>query len=259
MRPAPYLWKKGRRPLPEQTPLRVATFNIHHGRGPDDRLDLGRVADVIRAGGAVVAGLQEVDRHWSPRSAFADQAAWLAADLGMNVVFCANLDLDPPAPGIPRRQYGTAVLSRFPIRDSGNTFLPGSPVGERRGLLRATIVVHGVPVQVCTTHLQDDDPAGRLRQARAVRALVTGRPGPVILTGDFNALPDAPEIRVLTRSLRDAWPGPGPGPTFPAAGSRIDYVFTSPDIEVMSAAVVPCDASDHLPVFVDLLLPEAGG
>ncbi|WP_431898964.1 endonuclease/exonuclease/phosphatase family protein [Nonomuraea sp. bgisy101] len=244
--------------MPEQPPLRVATFNIHHGRGPDDRLDLRRVADVIRAGRAGIAGLQEVDRHCSRRSEFVDQAAWVAAELGMDVVFGANLDLGPPAPGGRRRQYGTAILSRFPIRDSGNTFLPRFPGSEQRGLLRATIVVHGVPVQVCNTHLQDDDAAERLEQARAVRALITERPGPVILTGDFNALPGAPEIRVLTRSLRDAWaqPGAGPGHTFPATGSRIDYVFTSPDVEVRSATVVPCDASDHLPVFVDMLLPE---
>ncbi|MGV9770462.1 endonuclease/exonuclease/phosphatase family protein [Streptosporangium sp. NPDC003464] len=238
--------------------LRVATFNIHHGRGPDGRLDLRRVADVIRGGQADVAGLQEVDRHYSERSEFVDQATWLAAELGMDVAYGANLDLDPPAPGDPRRQYGTAILSRFPIRDSGNTSLPGFPGSEQRGLLRATIVVHGVPVRICTTHLQDDDAAERLEQARAVQALIAGRQGPVILTGDFNALPGTPEIRVLAPSLRDSWSqaGAGAGHTYPATGSRIDYVFASPEVEVRSATVVAGDASDHLPVFVDVLLPE---
>ncbi|NUR82746.1 MAG: metal-dependent hydrolase, partial [Nonomuraea sp.] len=118
--------------------LRVVTFNIHHGRGPDGRLDLRRVADVLHTSGADVAALQEVDRHYAARSDFADQAAWLATALGMRLAHGANLDLDPSAPGRPRRRYGTAVLSRFPIRDSGNTLLPRFPGSEQRGLLHAT-------------------------------------------------------------------------------------------------------------------------
>ncbi|MEV0588093.1 endonuclease/exonuclease/phosphatase family protein [Nonomuraea sp. NPDC050310] len=237
--------------------MRVLTFNIHHGRGPDGRLDLRRVAEVIRAGEADVACLQEVDRHLSPRSDFADQAGWLAADLGMDLAYGANVDFDPPAPGRPRGRYGTAILSRLPLRDNGNTFLPGAPGNERRGLLSVTVVADGRPVEVFTTHLQDTDAAERLDQARAVAALVAGRPGPVVLTGDFNAQPGTPEIRALTGFLRDAWQqaGAGAGITYPATGWRIDYVFTSPDVGVSSVTVPPSDASDHLPLLADLRLP----
>ena len=96
--------------------LTVASFNIHHGAGTDDRLDLERVAAEIKRTGAAVVGLQEVDRFWSERSAFVDQAQWLADRLGMHVVYGANLDLDPPALDRPRRQYGTAILSVAPDR-----------------------------------------------------------------------------------------------------------------------------------------------
>ena len=100
------------------------TFNIHHGVGTDRRLDLSRTANVIRAAVADVVGLQEVDRHFGARSDFVDQATWLAEDLGMDVVFGANLDLDPLVAGQPRRQYGTAILSAHPILDWENTHLP---------------------------------------------------------------------------------------------------------------------------------------
>ncbi|WP_350278838.1 hypothetical protein [Kribbella sp. HUAS MG21] len=45
----------------------------------------------------------------------------------MNYVFAANLDWDPPEPGKPRRQYGTLVLSKYPIVDSRNTLAAAPP------------------------------------------------------------------------------------------------------------------------------------
>jgi hypothetical protein len=57
----------------------VASYNIHHGVGEDDQLDLDRIAEQIRTSGADIIGLQEVDRHWSSRSDFVDQEIiWLA-------------------------------------------------------------------------------------------------------------------------------------------------------------------------------------
>jgi endonuclease/exonuclease/phosphatase family metal-dependent hydrolase len=88
------------------------------------------------------------------------------------------------------------------------------------------------------------------------------REEPVVLTGDLNARPDAPEIRALSDTLTDTWPraGAGEGYTYPVAGpnARIDYVFTSADVRVESADVVTSDASDHLPLFVDLLVGRRG-
>jgi endonuclease/exonuclease/phosphatase family metal-dependent hydrolase len=238
------------------------TFNIHHGVGTDGRLSLDRVAQVIRSAGAEVVGIQEVDRHYGARSAFVDQATWLADDLGMHVVFGANLDLDPLVAGRPRRQYGNAILSEGPILDWENTHLPRFDDHEQRGLLRARILVSGTPVQVYDTHLQHDDAAERLAQARAIVPLVADPDDPVVLLGDLNATPKAPEIRTLTGTLVDGWAavGVGAGYTFPSGHPRrrIDYVMVSPDV-VVGSIVVPRTgaASDHLPVVADLSLPVA--
>ena len=61
-------------PVVEDTPvLRVATYNIRHGRGLDGRIDLERVAAAIEALGADVVLLQEVDQG-TRRAAGVDQA-----------------------------------------------------------------------------------------------------------------------------------------------------------------------------------------
>ena len=241
----------------QQTPT-VLTYNIHHGAGADDDLSLDRVARVVKDSGADVIGLQEVDRNYDARSDFVDQAAWLAKRLGMHVVYGANLSLDPPRSGAPRRQYGTAILSRFPVVEAHNTRLPRPRDGEQRGLLEADINVEGTSVRVLTTHLEHTSQTERLAQAEAINGVIEDSSRPTVLVGDLNATPGTREVGVLTRHLGDAWraAGEGAGYTFDARSphKRIDYVLTSSGITARQAEVIDSDASDHLPVSVDITL-----
>jgi endonuclease/exonuclease/phosphatase family metal-dependent hydrolase len=240
-------------------PLRVATYNIHHGVGVDGLLDLERIAREVEETGAEVIGLQEVDRHWSERSDFVDQATWLADRLGLHMVYAANLDLDPLTPGAERRQYGTAILSRHRILSSTNTLLPRPEGGEQRGLLEAVIRVRGFDVRVFNTHLQHNSQVERLAQIARIREIVATANQSVVLLGDFNARPESPEISAITEDLVDAWvtAGVGPGYTIDAETphARIDYVLTSEGIVARTAAVLSTNGSDHLPVVADLALP----
>ena len=241
--------------------VRVMSFNLHHGVGSDGRLDLERAAALVEACAPDLVALQEVDRRLGARSDFVDQPAWLAERLGMEVAFGANIDLGPTERGTHRRQYGTAQLSGHPNRWWRNIPLPLPLGGERRGLLEALVVVHDRPLRVLATHLQHDSAAGRAAQALAVEAVAAASAEPVVLLGDLNAAPHAPELATLATVLVDAWAvaGDGRGASYPTHRPRlrIDYVMTSPDLVVEAAAVVPSDASDHLPVVVDLAFPSA--
>ena len=246
-------------PAAPDRPIRVLSYNIHHGQGVDDRLDLARIAAEIRDSGADIAGLQEVDRHWSERSDFADQAAELARELAMRVVYGANLDLDPLDPGEPRRQYGNAILSDAPIHRWRNTLLPRTGNLEQRGLLEALVTVRRVPVRVFTTHLQHNSQQERIAQIAAVREVIGMAQESVVLVGDLNARPGTPEIDAITEDLVDAWAeaGVGPGYTYSTENphARLDYVLHSNDVMTRTAAVLSTDGSDHLPVIADLSLP----
>ncbi len=241
-------------------PIRVMSYNVQHGQGVDDGLDLNRVAAEIGHSGADIVGLQEVDRHWSERSDFADQAAELARNLDMHVVYGANLDLDPLNPGEPRRQYGNAILSDAPIREWRNTLLPRSGSLEQRGLLEVLVTMRGIPVRVFTTHLQHNSQQERIAQIAAIRAVIGASHESVVLTGDLNARPDTPEIDAITEDLVDAWTaaGVGRGYTYSTENphARLDYVLHSNDVTTCSAAVLRTNGSDHLPVAADLALPR---
>ncbi len=246
-------------PAAPHRPIRVMSYNVQHGQGVDDRLDLNRVAAEIGHSGADIAGLQEVDRHWSERSDFADQAAELARNLDMHVVYGANLDLDPLDPGEPRRQYGNAILSDAPIREWRNTLLPRTGSLEQRGLLEALVAMRGIPVRVFTTHLQHNSQQERIAQIAAIREVIGRSRSSAVLTGDLNARPGTPEIDAITEDLVDAWAeaGVGHGYTFSTENphARLDYVLHSNEVMTRTAAVLSTDGSDHLPVIADLPLP----
>jgi endonuclease/exonuclease/phosphatase family metal-dependent hydrolase len=235
------------------------SLNIQHGTGIDRRLDLARQAKIISASRVDLVGLQEVDRHYGPRSDFVDQAGRLGELLDMRVVYGANVDLDPPAPGRPRRQYGNALLCGGAVLDEENIPLPRTGGHEQRGLLRARVDIRGTTWQAYVTHLQHDDPAERLAQTRAIATQVSGN-GPAVLAGDLNVQPDTPELAPLTEVLVDAWAEAGAGYGYTAPGPipyrRIDYVFHSPGPRARLTTVVRTlaarIASDHLPVVVEL-------
>jgi endonuclease/exonuclease/phosphatase family metal-dependent hydrolase len=67
------------------------TYNMHSGRGTDDRYDLGRVADVIGSYNPDIVALQEVDVG-RLRSGSVDQASELGARLGMDMHFAPAIE-----------------------------------------------------------------------------------------------------------------------------------------------------------------------
>ena len=118
-------------PGPDQppVPVRLVTFNTHHGVGEDARHDLPRLAKVLAAADADVICLQEVDRYFGDRSEDVDQALLLSRALDMQLAWGPAID-DPRPGDAPPRQYGNALLSRLPILISDVHRLP-APTSRR--------------------------------------------------------------------------------------------------------------------------------
>jgi endonuclease/exonuclease/phosphatase family metal-dependent hydrolase len=239
--------------------LSVLTYNMHHAAGVDGAVNLERIAQVISQSGAELVGLQEVDVHFDARSSFEDQAGWLANRLGMQYRFAANLDLDPVNPGDPRRQYGTTILSKYPITSFSNTLLPLYAGSEQRGLAVATIDVGGRTIRFANTHLSKLTSAERVEQAQKIIQLLAGSDLPTLLVGDLNGVPTSPEIKTLTAVYTDTWPqvGFGLGNTNPSLlpTSRIDYTLHTPTLKPKTATNPLTLASDHLPLSTTFDLP----
>ena len=75
--------------------------------------------------------------------------------------------------------------------------------------------------------------------------------------GDFNMRPENPLLNLIREKMKDtAEKFEGERLSFPsdAPVEKIDYIFVSPDVEVLSADIPATVASDHRPHVAELAL-----
>ena len=190
--------------------MRIATFNILHGRSPEDgRVDVDRLAAAVTRLDADVLGLQEVDRD-QPRSLGADLTAVAAEAMGApEHQFVAALHGTPGGtwmaatgeeqPG--SATYGVALLSRYPVISWRVVRLPPlrasvpmwSTLNHRPFLARdeprvAVAAVLDGPFgefTVCNTHLSFIPGWNGMQLRRLMRSLA-GTREPLVVVGDLN-------------------------------------------------------------------------
>jgi len=230
--------------------LRVLSYNIHHGEGMDGRVDLPRLADIMKTSNADLIALQEVDRG-TARARGVDQLTELARLTRMHGVFGKAINYQGG-------DYGVGVLSRWPILLVKNRPLPGSPDRERRTALTVEVETdhRRSRVQFTTTHLDDGrDVIDKVAQASYLAAALSRRDETVgILAGDLNARPDAPAMKILAKHWMDTVIDPPPDPAA-RPRRRIDYVLVRPATAwrtIEARQVEEPVASDHHPVLVVL-------
>ena len=245
--------------------LRIMTYNVHSCIGMDGKLSPERIARVIARHDPDVVALQELDVG-RLRTKGEDQAQAIAKLLDMNHHF-------HPVRMIEDEMYGNAILSRYPMEIIRAAALPrlwSHSYFEPRGALRVEIKYEDLPVQLINTHLSFWAPEQR-KQAEALCGPewlgAKDYDGPLILCGDFNAMPQSSACRSIRQRLEDAqlkidkhkplntWSG-----HFPMG--RIDHIFVSSGIEILKVEVPSTRleklASDHLPLITEIRISSAG-
>jgi endonuclease/exonuclease/phosphatase family metal-dependent hydrolase len=221
-------------PAPAKT-LKIATFNIHSGRGVTGDRNLARTADVLR--GMDVAGLNEV--RGPSVLGTADQAAELGARLGVAAVFGPS----------ERRWYvasfGNGLLSRFPILSWRSRPLEAGRLGSYRAVLLAEVAAGAAKLRVLIAHPERGDL--RHDQLREIKTIFAAVGAPAVLLGDLNANPDHPALKQI-QAL--------PGATH-VLSRGIDHIYAK-GLTVRSAGMTATSASDHPLVWAEVAVPGAG-
>lgn len=240
-------------------PLKVMSYNIRCGVDMSGRLNLKAIGELIRKESPDIAGIQEVDRYFAERSEFQDQAKWLSDYLGYDYAYAVNVDMDPLRPNEPRRQYGTAVLSKHPIERSQNYYM--SSFGrEQRGIMEARIRIGGTTIAYYNTHFGLSDQE-RIQQSAEALAQLDRTAEVQIVTGDFNSYPYSEEIKKWhDAGMKDAFAGAAEAEanTFPSDKpyKRIDYIFYDGEIRLEDRTVIDSQASDHRPIVAQFVIAK---
>ncbi|OLO28196.1 hypothetical protein BTR23_18115 [Alkalihalophilus pseudofirmus] len=231
--------------------LKLLSFNIRHGLGTDRRVDLHRIAKIIKQSDADIIGLNEVDKSFSKRSHFIDQTSWLAEQLQMESIFAPAISIRSRK--VEQREYGNALFSRYPIKDTKKHIVRLRPfLCEPRSIIESTIQINQTLVKALVTHFSLH-PLLRRKQLNKVLELSTSEL-PTLLMGDFNCRPYSRDYNKLVSSFnntcdkriqKELGTYPSRKPKF-----QLDYIFVNDQFDVIYSDVITTykEASDHLPI-----------
>lgn len=193
-----------------------------------------------------VVALQESDAG-SLRTGFTNQTEYLARQS------CFPYWLDQTNRHLGHfAKHSNGLLSRFRPHSVVRHRLPGLP---GRGALVAELGRSHGSLAIFVLHLALGR-ATRLRQMGYLAELVNEFEH-VIFMGDLNCDPWSPEMQLLTRETRLQAPTRYYG-TYPSwrPRRRIDYILVTPEIHIRRSFVPPWRYSDHLPIAMEVTLPE---
>jgi endonuclease/exonuclease/phosphatase family metal-dependent hydrolase len=208
--------------------------------------NMDAIAEVLR--GFDLVGLQEVDSG-SLRTGFLDMTEYLARRAGYAHWYRqVNRNIGVIA------QNSNGFLSQYEPTRVTNYRLPP---GNGRGAMLIEFGEGTRALRICTLHLALSRRIRR-RQLDFVAELV-GNSEHLVVMGDLNAGCDSHEVRgfIENNGLREP---PCRQPTFPSwrPVKRIDHILVSRAIEIRNARVLDYPLSDHLPIGLELVVPEIG-
>jgi endonuclease/exonuclease/phosphatase family metal-dependent hydrolase len=199
------------------------------------------------AGEHDIVGLQESDPG-SLRSGFTNQTHYLAQRGGFE--YWSHQ---------PNRSVGgfassaNGLLSKLEPVDVADHPLPGRIAG--RGVLVARFGDGDEALTVAIAHLSLGA-TSRRTQIAFIAELLHGQPN-VVLMGDFNCLPDRPEMELLYQRTQ-LQPPASCVPTFPSwrPHKAIDHILYSSPLVLHAMRAMPAALSDHLALSIEIDVPE---
>ena len=160
------------------------------------------------------------------------------------------------------KNFGNAILSRWPIVDSQKLILPHKSLSNRMNRIatRATIRIHGADILVYSVHTESIFTLPRFRKDQYIAVLDNIDPDAslVIVGGDFNSFTEA-DIEEIEKDYKQSGfmrASEGSGYTIVKYGIELtsDHIFAKGFVVEEAGNMAVATASDHLPIWVTLTL-----
>jgi endonuclease/exonuclease/phosphatase family metal-dependent hydrolase len=218
--------------------LTIVSWNIQYGKGVDGRIDLHRIADVVKQDGLPeVLCLQEVSRNDPETANGSDQLSELQKLFPNYEIFYGASQNRSGGKDGGRRQFGNLILTRRSPLQVLHHLLPSPADPKARFMSRQTteivISTDSGALRLMNTHLEFFSEKQQLAQVQRIRDLheeacaqtrESGldfpntpfariqRPENMVICGDFNFVSESASYRLITSAfpehvpdLVDAW------------------------------------------------------
>ncbi len=222
------------------------------------------IAAFLKQHPADIVCLQELTFN-HPAQTIADTSAFIAENLGFQY---HHKEIPIESAEGEHCILANAIFSRFPISHRRSVYINkprhnGGYDDEYRAYVEATLAINGTEITVGTVHMSYTHaftltPNKRAETDRLVKELKK-HPARYIITGDFNAPPGSYTIEKISQALKNAGPDldQKTWTTKPFSYNgfeetnlnwRLDHVFATPDLSVLSSEILETNHSDHLPI-----------
>lgn len=232
--------------------LKVVTYNICQGRNVSQAIEEFRASEALQEADIIL--LQEMDEAGTEQ---------VARELGHNYVY-----YPASVPFLQGRNLGNAILTRWPLTQPYKLILPyrHPAIRQLRIAARATAAVEDLSIDVYSVHTEIYSTSIKHRMAQ-VTALVNDigpEKGAVVVGGDFNTVTNRSIRRVAGQFAEIGLDraSQGSGPTIRILGMRTaatDHIFTRGFQVLAAGAVDTARASDHFPVWTELVRSDHDG
>lgn len=238
--------------------LECVTWNVHRGRGQDNRVDPERIVDVLAsevcAHGPEVLALQEADEETPPHAGLLDLKR-IEAETGLRSIHSnAALRWGPQSDG-----FLGAILFLHPDFEITATHVLDLPGHCHRGAVVVDTRKNGKALRILTTHLSLGQML-RAAQMRTIGQFLFRRPEmPTIVLGDLNEWRPWGGLAFSKKLVGLRLSGPVRR-TFPATRPLLplDRILSDQPAAVREARVLDGPgirvASDHRPLAARVLL-----
>ena len=225
--------------------LTIVSYNIWFGEEIDQALS--EMKEINSQNELDIVLLQEMDEVGTEQ---------MARELKMNYVYF-------PAAIEPTydKNFGNAILSRWPIIDSQKLILPHKSFSNRMNRIAtgATIRIPGDNILVYSLHTESVFSLSRYRKEQYTAVLDDVNPDAklVIVGGDFNSF-----TKATVEELEDVYKQAGFVRASKDSGSTVvkygielssDHIFAKGFVVEETGKLIGATASDHLPIWVTLI------
>lgn len=231
--------------------LTVATYNINFGLAVPQAIAAFRTYEALQRASVIL--LQEMDEP--------------GVELMAQALHC-NYVYYPASISRYNRNFGNAVLARWPLVDGAKLILPHRhPVRDQiRIAVQATVQIGSHLVRIYSVHTETYTVPAEYRRAQTAALVdaIADLPSevPVIVGGDFNTVSRRSINRIVDQfgAVGLARSSAGAGPTVARLGvqaTAADHIFTRGFAKLACGKVAKAGASDHFPLWVDLVVPRS--